>query len=277
MPLMLNTLLKQEGLPLSEVRLLRHKDRSAAKGRSPYELWRDHPDKFHSYQSSQSFDNAPRLTGMYWASFVVNPADEALFAGIWRVAGKAPLQHDLPMPHKDAVDLAGSCDWYDLTLTDHLKDLAGRLVVEWGGGYLSWIQRADTQEKVVLELRAAFTEPEFPGYLNFIRHLSELDGLHTGWVAALQAAKGVYLLTCPKTKEQYVGSATGENGFWGRWQEYAQTGHGGNVGLKSKDPSDYQVAILEVAGSAATMLDVLNMEKLWKVKLRSQEMGLNKN
>ncbi|WP_202920587.1 hypothetical protein [Urbifossiella limnaea] len=274
---MFNTLLKQEGLSLAEVRLLRHKDRSAAKGRSPYELWRDHPEKFHSYQSSQSLDNEPRLTGAYWAAFVVSPTDETLFAGLYSVAGKKVLDQDLPMPHKDGVDQAGSCHWYDLTLTDHLKDLAGRLVVAWGGGYLSWIQRADTQDKVVLELRAAFTEPAFPGYLNFIRPLSGLDSLHTGWVAALRAVKGVYVLTCPKTQEQYVGSASGADGFWGRWQDYVQNGHGGNVGLKSRDPSDYQVAILEVAGTAATPDDVLKMEALWKAKLRTKEMGLCKN
>ena len=38
-------------------------------------------------------------------------------------------------------------------------------------------------------------------------------------------------------------------GFWGRWQDYIQTGHGGNLGLKSRDPSDYQISILEVAGT----------------------------
>ncbi|HEX7184206.1 MAG TPA: GIY-YIG nuclease family protein, partial [Thermoanaerobaculia bacterium] len=88
---------------------------------------------------------------------------------------------------------------------------------------------------------------------------------------------GVYLLTCPKTREQYVGSATGEEGFWGRWQNYLETGHGGNVGLQSRDMSDYQVSILEVAGTAATRDDILRMEGRWQSKLQSQEMGLNRN
>jgi len=63
----------------------------------------------------------------------------------------------------------------------------------------------------------------------------------------------------------------------GRWMQYVVTGHGGNVGLKSREPSDYQVSILEVAGSAATVEDILQMEILWKRKLQSQEMGLNRN
>jgi hypothetical protein len=84
-------------------------------------------------------------------------------------------------------------------------------------------------------------------------------------------------LSCPKTKQQYVGSATGEDGFWGRWQAYVQTGHGGNLGLRLRDPSDYRVSILEVAGSQASVNDILGMEQTWKAKLRSKEMGLNKN
>ena len=54
------------------------------------------------------------------------------------------------------------------------------------------------------------------------------------------------------------------------------TGHGGNVGLKSRVPSDYQVAILEVAGSAATMGEILALEQRWMAKLQSREMGLNR-
>jgi hypothetical protein len=73
------------------------------------------------------------------------------------------------------------------------------------------------------------------------------------------------------------GSATGEAGFWARWQDYIRTGHGGNVALKSRDPSDYQVSILEVAGTAATVDDILKMESRWKAKLQSGEMGLNRN
>ncbi len=71
--------------------------------------------------------------------------------------------------------------------------------------------------------------------------------------------------------------ATGEAGFWGRWQDYVQTGHCGTVALKSRDPSDDRVSILEFAGTASNADDVLAMEQQWKAKLQSQEMGLNRN
>jgi len=87
----------------------------------------------------------------------------------------------------------------------------------------------------------------------------------------------VYLLTCPRTKEQYVGIASGGEGLLGRWREYFATGHGGNAGLKSRDPSDYQVSILETVGSSVTINDLLILESRWKDKLQSRLMGLNRN
>lgn len=277
MPIMFNTLLLEAGIPLPDVRLLRHKDRRAAKGRSPYELWRDDRRQFELYQATQAIENRAKLNALYWASFVGTLSDETMFVGIYTAKNRRLLEQDTPMPHMDGVDKAGSCDIYDLLLDQTLSDMVGRLIIDWGPGDRAWIQRADQQNKTILELRREFKEPDFPGFLTFIKPLSELDKLPKTWITALQTSKGVYLLTCPKTKEQYVGSATGEEGFWGRWQDYVKTGHGGNVALKSRNPSDYQVSILEVAGTASMADDILKMEQRWKSKLQSQKMGLNRN
>lgn len=203
--------------------------------------------------------------------------DETLFVGLYRANYRGLLKEDTPMPHMEGIDKAGSCDVYDLELEGGLSELIGRLIVAWGPGGRAWIQRADRQDKDITELRKEFKEPEFPGFLNFMEPLSKLEKLPKGWIIALSCTKGIYLLTCPKTKEQYVGSATGAQGFYQRWQEYAHTGHGGDVALKSREPSDYQVSILEVAGTACTDEDIGEMENRWKLKLRSREMGLNRN
>ena len=276
MPIMFNTLLREAGLVLNEVRLLRHKDRRAARGRTPYELWRDNRGQFELYQSTQSVENRARLEARYWASFLGTPADDTVFVGIYGVGKRRLLEQDTPKPSMDGVDEAGSCDLYELTLEAALGDLSGRLLVEWGPGERSWIQRADRRDKPVVELRTVFKEPEFPGFLSFVTTLSELDRLPKSWLTALQSCRGVYLLTCPRTREQYVGSATGGDGFWGRWQDYIQTGHGGNLALKSREPSDYQVSILEIAGTATTSDEIIVMEERWKRKLQSKEMGLNR-
>jgi hypothetical protein len=277
MPIMINTILRDTGLQLGDIRFLRHKDKRAKKGRSPYELWRDNRSQFDSYQSKQSIANRQKLTAPYWAVFVVNLNDETMFAGLYAVTYRGLLEQDTPMPHMDGIDKVGSCDVYDLVLQDTLSDLIGKLFIDWGPGALAWVQYAERNNKPITELHKAFQEPDFPGFLNFIQPLSKLNNMPTSWHTVLKSSRGVYLLTCPKTKEQYVGSATGVDGFLGRWQDYIQTGHGGNIGLKSRDASDYQVSILEVAGTSETKDEILTMEGRWQSKLQSLEMGLNRN
>ena len=277
MPIMLNTILQAEGFELNEVRLLRHQDNRSAKDRTPYKLWCNCRSQFDFYQATQGINHESKLRAKFWASFVGTPSDETLFVGIYAVGAHKLLEVDMPTPHRDGVDKAGICHCYELALDSRMSDLVGKMTIEWGEGTRSWIQRADNQNKQILELRKQFKEDDFPGFLNFIKPLSEIEKIPTGWINVLTNSKGIYLLTCPRTKEQYVGSATGETGFLGRWLDYAQTGHGGDVALKSRDPSDYQVCILEVAGTALSSEQILELEAKWKRKLQSREMGLNRN
>jgi hypothetical protein len=52
---------------------------------------------------------------------------------------------------------------------------------------------------------------------------------------------------------------------------------GDAVRFKNRNPSDYQVSILEVAGSGSADEDILASEQLWIRKLQSVAMGLNGN
>ena len=212
----------------------------------------------------------------FWASFVVTPSGETLFADLYAASFLGVGTVDCPTVHRAGeIDRAGEYICFELKPVDGFAALSGRLVIEWGRGYLAWIQRADQQEKPILELRRAYQEEQFPGFADLIISLSALPTLPPSWTAVLRASRGIYLLTCPRTKEQYVGSATGEEGFWRRWWEYYETGHGWNVRLKSRDPSDYQIAVLEVAGSEQTRVEIQNIEQRWVRKLQSSEMGLN--
>jgi hypothetical protein len=130
MPIMFNTLLLDAGFRLRDVRLLRHKDKRAKRGRTPYELWRDSRQQFDSYQSTQSIGNQKKLTALYWASFVGTPSDETMFVGLYEVKNRRLLEHDALMPHMDGVDRAGSCDVYDLTLHQALGEMAGKLIID---------------------------------------------------------------------------------------------------------------------------------------------------
>ncbi len=278
MPILFNSLLTQLEVPPSSVILLRHQDKRSAPGRTPYHLWRYDRSAFEAYQSCQSVENRSKFSrAPFWASFVATPDGATIFVGFYAAKYKGVLTKDTPLPNRDGIDLAGSCDVYDLQLDLRLADLEGKIFVDWGDGKLAWVQRADSKNKPIIELHPEFKEPEFPGFLNFVEPLSKVGGLPQSWIAVLKQATGVYLLTCPKTKEQYVGSASGSAGFWQRWMEYVSNDHGGNVGLKSREYSDYQVSILEVAGSASNVDDIRSMESRWKGKLQSREMGLNRN
>ena len=116
MPLMFNTILREAGIPLADVRLLRHKDQRATKGRTPYELWRDDRPQFEMYQSIQGFAGRKKLKVSYWASFVGTPSDDTLFVGIYSVKYRGLLEQDVPHMIRDGVLKAGSLDFYDLTL-----------------------------------------------------------------------------------------------------------------------------------------------------------------
>ena len=43
----------------------------------------------------------------------------------------------------------------------------------------------------------------------------------------------VYVIFDSSSGMQYVGSTSGGNGIWSRWEGYARTGHNGNKALKS--------------------------------------------
>lgn len=271
------TLLEVAGLPLSSVRLLRHQDNRYPGYPTPYVLWRDHRARFEAYQETQAFGDAPDLRAPYWASFVGLPGKDTLFVGLYSAELVGALPADRAHPVTGGTEPPGSCDLYRLALLPTLQEYAGRLWIEWGPGYRTWIQRGDRKPKPIVELRRAFSEDAFPGFAALILDLSQIETLPASWMAALGATRGIYLLTCPKTREQYVGMASGAGGFLARWRQYWATGHGGNVGLKSRDPSDYRVSILETVGSNASEADLLALEARWKDKLQSREMGLNRN
>ena len=61
-----------------------------------------------------------------------------------------------------------------------------------------------------------------------------------------------------------------------RWLIHASMS-GNAIPFRSREPEDYRVSILEVAGSLATDDDIIRMEQRWKEKLQSRKMGLNRN
>jgi GIY-YIG catalytic domain len=265
MPVMFNYLLEQAGIDLRDVRFVRHQDGRTKGNRTPYSLFKHRYHEFMEYQSHQSLRNESYFgDAKYWAVFVVTPQRENLFVGLYNVISKCRSKVGTvvlgsPLQEEEIC--------YELVLSEELKEYKNKLTIEWGKGVMNWIHRADQQKKAILSIRQNEFEPPFPGYLMLIEHLSAIDGLPDSWIGRLREAKGVYLLTCSKTDENYVGSATGEGGFYGRWQEHAAVG-GDGVRFKNREPGELQVSILEVAGSGMTEADIVEAEYRWMKKLR---------
>jgi hypothetical protein len=73
-----------------------------------------------------------------------------------------------------------------------------------------------------------------------------------------------------------VGSAAGQGGFFERWKQHAKVG-GDAVGFRSRESSEFQVAILQVSAGFETEDDIVRTEHAWMDKLQSRSMGLNGN
>lgn len=180
---------------------------------------------------------------------------------------------------------------YDLSKMSGSAELDGRLVCRFERkarqSYLN--AEAWRSEISVIELAAEpLTVGEFPGFKAV--HLSkvELDAVVKqqvpSWRAALSSVCGVYLIADERTGKLYVGSASGEGGFWRRWSEYSETGHAGNVELRrllraegEERAGAFRFSILETADIAAHPEDILRREAHWKRVLLSREHGWNAN
>ncbi|WP_428264155.1 GIY-YIG nuclease family protein [Haliangium sp.] len=235
--------------------------------------------RFQQYQERQGKAQVIRQlrAARYHAGFVVELwTKQTLFVGLWERLGERTRHRGHPFeagapPKSTAIE-------FNTRRIEAFDEYCGRLVVDWGEGTRAWVQRADKRGKPIIELRRTRQEAAFPGFLVFQAGLDEIDGLYASWIQVLQNARGVYLLVRRETGEQYVGSAYGDNGFFGRWLAYSD-GHGGNLGMRelAADASEYDVTILEVAASTATVEDICQREAMWKQKLGTRESGLNRN
>ena len=95
----------------------------------------------------------------------------------------------------------------------------------------------------------------------------------------------MYLITDTATGKRYVGSAYGDEGIWGRWAAYAQSGHGGNAQLRKLVGRDltyprenFRYTLLEFFRLGTPDREVIGRESFWKdVLLTRGKFGLNSN
>lgn len=177
--------------------------------------------------------------------------------------------------------------FYKLEDSNLLESYKNRLVIEWGKSTVSWVQ--SSIEKEVTEIYPKGFVSLFPGWDKVHlshKELTEIINNPNGnkdWYEYLSRHSGVYVIFDSTTGNQYVGSASGGNGIWSRWEGYAKTGHNGNKALKVlavKNPdfaNNFTYSLHHVFPRTVSKNDVLYYESLLKNKLGSRAFGLNEN
>lgn len=266
----------------AEVRLLRHDQRGLASWR------RGGKNAFGCFASFQKRNPSPYAGVRLACHFLAGPTLEngdssALFIGTTRIldqwvwnGGRLPVLQDAII--LEAERGRENIDAFDLEWLQRGGDFAERVLLRWGppAAARAWTQWGNRQSKEIVELRVNPHELPFPGFSAFAARISELALAPLAWQAALGSVRGVYLLVADDG-EQYVGSASGQDGFTGRWRGYAANGHGGNVVLRQRGYRDFTVSILEVASPDMARDDILAREAFWKDKLGARAHGLNAN
>ena len=178
---------------------------------------------------------------------------------------------------------------YDLEEVNFLDDLKDRLVIDWGKSTITWDQWLIKNNKEVISIRPKGYVTDFPGYLDVVLDFSELEEIikypeaNNTWRDKLSSIYAIYLILDTQTGNQYIGSASGSQGLWGRWKDYATNIHGGNnslIDLIEKNGEQYkynfQYSILHIL-SATKASQVEYYENMYKRKLGSKAHGLNQN
>jgi hypothetical protein len=102
--------------------------------------------------------------------------------------------------------------------------------------------------------------------------------LPTRWKSRLSEWRAIYYIFDASDAKGYVGSAYGDTNLLGRWLNYAERGHGGNVLLKQRDPKDFRFSILQRVSPDMDAADVIRLEGTWKERLHTRHpVGLNDN
>ncbi|HYG08769.1 MAG TPA: GIY-YIG nuclease family protein, partial [Pyrinomonadaceae bacterium] len=223
-------LLQVCGLPKeSRSKLVRHQD----KRWDPHDLLRrGWLDAYQAFQSRPVFDDLD-----YIITCIGVGRKQASFVGVYRVHGRRPgSEGDLPLgcPY---VEWKDSAHFYELERVGGFESLEQRVIIEWGEGTKQWHQF--TKNKPVSQILPPGHQLKvFTDYFDFTLTHQELHYLfahqeaNQEWRARLSAVAGVYLILATTTGHQYVGSASGTGGIWGRWAAYAADGHGGNKLLR---------------------------------------------
>ena len=256
-------LLEDAGVDLATCAVFRHTSPSRALNALLPSFVVERPELFASYQSVQGPGSAKMLrSATHLAAFIGQDVGRATYAGLWRVGQGRPVTASecLSDPRQAqlaalGMHIAGDDEpadtLFELEPTDIYAEWIGKLVITWPSRGINWRVRA---HKHSFAIHAITEENRFkkpiPPWSELALSWSELALLPPSWRHALAQWRGVYFIFDEARGQGYVGSACGAENVLQRWDEYAATGHGGNIALRASRPEDLRFSLLEEVASA---------------------------
>lgn len=292
----LNDLLHKQGIDPSQVIVMRHRPTERELRKVLPWLVHEKPDVFNAYQQKHSRKQEAaleKLLGKGWiASFIGMKLGQAVFAGLYKIAGARPVTYEeyWSMPVNLALKSLGMADWdtadrlkqrlwFDLVLQPVYAEWVGKLVISWPPPELAWWRYAGRNEMMVLSIseESRFSE-RMPDWRNLVLSWAELQSIPTSWQTTLKHWRGIYFIHDASDGKGYVGSAYGTDNIMGRWLNYAANGHGGNKRLLKRVPENFHFSILQIVAHDLSSDDIVSIESAWKDRLHTRgPFGLNEN
>jgi hypothetical protein len=283
--LTISKLLNEAGLDTTKrIKLLRHKDNRKGlmiEGKpvdgNPYEWYIKDRQKFIAYQSEQS--EALFKDVDYIVSFIGEEGTTARMVGVYRILG-------LDQERIDKVN--NGHFYYKMAEVSGFEELNERVIIDWGKSTITWHQWLHKNDKEVVAIERKGIDWVCPDYEEIILSYEQLQRIFKDqisvWKNKLSSSNCIYVISDSKSGSLYVGSTYNREGIWGRWKDYASTGHGGDVELIKLLEADpeyakkyFTWAILQVLPLGIQDEKAIHIETLWKNKLGRSACSLNKN
>lgn len=258
------------GLDPSEVLVVRHtyNDDGLRRGETTFE----NVLAYTRVQRLRFNANQPRI----WLNFLAEGGRRCRFWGAFENHGEV-------IEERTDTERA-----FNLGRSDVMASLAGRLITEWSRDPINWAKNGAVAAAFPVMEIADPQDVTFPGFDRLVLTRGDLrmvleDSRYAAWRTALGSVQGVYLIADTSTGKQYVGKADGGERILGRWMQYAQNGHGGNIALRAlaADGADHArhfvFSLLRVFGPDTPTRDVDEAEAHFKRALLTREYGLNRN
>ena len=283
--LTISKLLSEAGLDITKkIKLVRHKDNrkeQLIEGESvvgnPYEWYIKDRQTFINYQAEQSEDRFKDVD--YIVSFIGEEGTTARMVGVYRVLG-----HD----EEKMKRIANGRFFYRMEEVPGFDELNERVIIDWGKSAITWHQWLHKNDKDVVAIERKGIDWVCPDYEEIMLSYEQLQRIFNDqisvWKNKLSSSNCIYVISDSMSGNLYVGSTYNREGIWGRWKDYASTGHGGDVELVKLLEADpdyakkyFTWAILQVLPLGIQDEKAISIETLWKNKLGRTACALNRN